>query len=122
MILAFSQIAHIRIGLALFSFIILLITFQSIRKTDLKERYALLWILPCFLLIVLTLFPEVLDWMKNVFGMTYASSVSVVIFISLLVAVFQLSRAISKNERSISKIAQRCASLEARIKELEKSK
>lgn len=118
-VLAFSQIGHIRIALALFSLLLLVVTFESIRRTELKERYALLWIFPCLLLILLTVFPRILDWAKDVFGMTYASSMIVVVFISLLIAVFHLSLAISKNERNLAKIAQRCASLEARIKELE---
>ncbi len=110
----------IRIGLAVFCLAVIAVTFESIRKTSLKERYALLWIVPCFLLLVLTAFPRVLDWMKNVFGMTYASSMACVIFFSLVCAVFFLSCAISKAERNISRLAQKCASLEARLAELEK--
>lgn len=113
---------NIRIAIAVFVVAVLVLTFESIRRTALKERYALLWILPCLLLLVLTAFPGILDWMKHVFGMTYASSIALVTFVSLLAAVFYLSRAISKNERNVAKLAQRCASLEARIKELEKQK
>lgn len=118
-VFASSQFVHIRIALALFSLLILVVTFESIRRTELKERYALLWIFPCLLLLLLTVFPQILDWAKDVFGMTYASSMTVVVFVSLLTAVFHLSLAISKSERKLAKIAQRCASLEARIKELE---
>ena len=110
-----------RIRLALFALcgFVLFVTFESIRRTKLKERYALLWMLPCLLLIGLTAFPQVLDWMQKTFGMTYASCMSAVVFVSLLVAMFVLSSAISANERALARIAQRCASLEARIRELE---
>ena len=114
------HMGNIRLVLAALCVAVIVLTFDSIRRTALKERYALLWIFPCLFLLLLTLFPGVLDWMHDIFGMTYASSVSCVIFVSLLAAVFTLSRSISKNERSLSKIAQRCASLEARIRELEK--
>lgn len=112
----------IRIGLSVLCLSVIAVTFESIRRTSLKERYALLWIAPCFLLLLLTAFPRVLDWMKSVFGMTYASSMACVIFVSLICAVFFLSCAISKAERGISGLAQRCAQLEARIRELESRK
>ena len=110
-----------RIRLALFALcgFVLFVTFESIRRTKLKERYALLWMVPCLVLIGLTAFPQVLDWMQKTFGMTYASCMSAVVFVSLLVAMFVLSSAISANERALARIAQRCASLEARIRELE---
>ena len=114
------HLGNIRLALAVLCMAVIVLTFESIRRTALKERYALLWMLPCLFLLLLTVFPDVLDWMHDVFGMTYASSISCVVFVSLLAAVFSLSRAISKNERALSKIAQRCTSLEARIRELEK--
>ena len=118
-LLALSQIGCIRLALAGLCLMVLFLTFEAIRRTALKERYALLWIAPCLLLLVLTVFPKVLNWMRSVFGMTYASSVSCVVFVALLAAVFCLSAAISKNERNLSKAAQRCATLEERIRALE---
>lgn len=116
------HIANIRLAIALFGLFVIVLTFESIRRTALKERYALLWIVPCILLLLLTAFPDVLDWMHAVFGLTYGSSIGCVTFASLMAAVFYLSRAISKNERNVSKLAQRCAQLEARIRELESRK
>lgn len=115
-----TPIGRIRLALFILCGFVLFITFESIRRTKLKERYALLWVVPCLVLIGLTAFPKVLDWMQKTFGMTYASCMSAVVFVSLLVAVFVLSGAISANERALSRIAQRCASLEARIRELER--
>ena len=119
-ILAMTQIECIRTALAALCLLVLALTFEAIRRTALKERYALLWIAPCLLLLLLTAFPRILDWMRDVFGMTYSSSISCVVFVSLLAVAFHFSMAISRNERNLSKIAQRCASLEARIRELEK--
>lgn len=122
MILAALHLSHlgcIRLTLALLCVFLLILTFESIRRTALKERYALLWFGPTLLLLLLTAFPGALDWMQRVFGMTYSSSISCVVFLSLLGAIFCFSRAISQNERNVSKLAQHCASLEARIRELE---
>lgn len=114
-----TLIGRIRIALFVLCALVLFVTFESIRRTKLKERYALLWMLPCVVLIALTAFPRVLDWVQTTFGMTYASCMSAVVFLSLLVAAFMLSAAISSNERALARIAQRCASLEARLRTLE---
>lgn len=119
--LAGTPMGRIRLALFILCGVVLFVTFESIRRTKLKERYALLWMLPCLLLIGLTAFPGVLDWVQRTFGMTYASCMSAVVFLSLLAAVFMLSAAISSNERALSRIAQRCASLEARLRELERN-
>ena len=114
-----TPMGRIRLALAVLSALVVLVTFESIRRTKLKERYALLWILPCVLLVGLIAFPGVLGWMQSTFGLSYASSISAVVFVSVLVAAFVLSGAISSNERNLARIAQRCAMLEARLRALE---
>ena len=114
-----TPMGRIRFALALLCVFVVFITFESIRRTKLKERYALLWILPCVLLVGLIAFPGVLGWMQSTFGLSYASSISAVVFVSVLVAAFVLSGAISSNERNLARIAQRCAMLEARLHALE---
>lgn len=117
--LVHTPMGRIRIALAGLCLLLVFVTFESIRRTKLKERYALLWFLPCALLAGLVAFPDVLNWMRSAFGLTYASSVSAVVFLSLMVAAFVLSTAISTNERNLARIAQRCAMLEARLNEME---
>ena len=114
--LVHTPMGRIRIALAGLCLFLVFVTFESIRRTKLKERYALLWFLPCALLAGLVAFPGVLNWMRSAFGLTYASSVSAVVFLSLMVAAFVLSTAISTNERNLARIAQRCAMLEARLR------
>ena len=117
---ALAEMTRIRFALFALAVLLIVLTFESIRRTQLKERYALLWIVPCLLLMLLTAFPRALDWMRDTFGMTYASSMSAVVFLSMMWGLFVLSRTISQNERNLAKIAQRCASLEARLREVEK--
>ena len=117
--LVHTPMGRIRFALGRLCLLIVFVTFESIRRTKLKERYALLWFLPCALLAGLVAFPGVLNWMWSAFGLTYASSVSAVVFLSLMVAAFVLSTAISTNERNLARIAQRCAMLEARLNEME---
>lgn len=117
-----SRLGRIRMATAALSVLIMIVTFESIRQTQLKERYALLWVIPCLMVLLLTIFPGVMNWLKNSFGMEYASSMLAVVFITVMTSVFVLSKSISKNEKNIAQIAQKCAMLEARIRELEGKK
>ncbi len=114
-----TRMGRIRLAVAGLTVFILIVTFESIRRTQLKERYALLWVLPCILVLVMTAWPGILRWARNTFGMEYGSTMLAAVFLSVMAAVFFLSKSISKNERDISRISQRCAMLEARIRELE---
>lgn len=117
-----SRIGRIRMAVAALSVFIMVVTFESIRQTQLKERYALLWVLPCLMVLFLTARPAVMNWLKVSLGMEYASSMLAVVFITVMASVFVLSKSISKNEKNISQIAQKCAMLEARIHDLEGKK
>ena len=116
-----SAIVRIRAAAVVGSVVLLGATFESIRRTQLKEGYALLWILPSFLILLLACFPVILEKVYGYFGMTYASTMAAVAFAALMVAVFVICRTLSKNERNIARIAQRLALLEERLREAEAS-
>ena len=114
-----SQMGRIRAAASAGALLLLFATFESIRRTQLKEGYALLWIVPSFLILLLACFPVVLEKVYRYFGMTYASTMAAVAFAALMVAVFVICRTLSKNERNIARIAQRLALLEERLREAE---
>ena len=106
--------------------LLLFATFESIRTTQLKERYALLWVLPALAILALAFFPGVMHSVRVYFGMEYGSIMAGVAFLALLAAVFAISRTISRNEENIAAVAsreaclgERVARLEARIRELQ---
>ena len=119
-LLPVSRIGRIRLAVAVMSMFIILVTFESIRKTQLKERYALLWVIPCMAMLLLTVFSDIMEWLRNSFGMEYSSSMLAVVFITMMTSVFVLSKNLSKSEKNIAQLSQRCAILEARINEQEK--
>lgn len=116
-----TKLGRIRAAMSVGAVGLLFATFESIRRTHLKERYALLWVLPSIAIIVLAFFPGVLDAVRNYFGMEYGSTIAGVAFLALLGAVFVLSRTISRNENAIAASAQLLARLEARVRDLEKT-
>ena len=114
-----APIVRIRAAAVVGSVLLLVATFESIRRTQLKEGYALLWVIPSLAILLLACFPVVLEKVYRYFGMTYASTMAAVAFAALMVAVFVICRTLSKNERNIARIAQRLALLEERLREAE---
>ena len=114
-----SQLNRIRAAVSAGAILLLAATFESIRRTQLKERYALLWVLPSLAILLLAFFPSALDRIRLWFGMEYGSIMAGVAFLALLTAVFFISRTLSRNENNITRIAQRAALLEERVRELE---
>ena len=114
-----SQIGRIRAAATAAALLLLAATFESIRRTQLKERYALLWVLPSLAILFCAFFPGTLSFLRRFFGMEYGSIMAGLAFVSLLFAVFAICRTLSKNENNIARIAQRVALLEERLRERE---
>ena len=117
-----SQMGRIRAATSAGALLLLFATFESIRRTQLKERYALLWVIPSFAILLLAFFPGVLDFVRRFFGMEYGSIMAGVAFLALMIAVFAICRTLSRNENNIARIAQRVALLEQRLREAEEKR
>lgn len=115
-----EPLSRIRLVVASLCVYMVLLTFESIRLTQLKEKYALLWLIPCSVLIALVCFPSIMIEIRNRFGMEFSSQMVAVMFVAMLFAVYVISMTLSKNESKIAAIAQRCAVLEQRVEQLEK--
>lgn len=111
-------LVRIRILMGLVSLAVLVVTVESIRRSHLQERYALLWVATGLLILVTAFFPQILDLMGFLFGTRYATSVVGILFVFLLLLAFHFSIALSGYQQRQTRIAQRCAMLEARLEEL----
>lgn len=116
-----SFLNRIRISMGVLSFIVLVVTLESIRRSHLQERYALLWVSTGIIILLCAMFTGVLDFFCALFGMQYVTFVVAVIFTFLLLVAFHFSIALSGFGDDRSRLAQRCAQLEARIEALEKA-
>lgn len=99
---------------------ILYITFTCLRRTMLRERYALLWLGTSAAFFLLGLYPDVLLGLLNKSGMQYTSAIMVLVFLFLLLITFHFSLAMSKNEDERRKLTQETALLRNRVEHLEK--
>lgn len=115
-----SFLARIRLAMGVLSFIVLVVTLESIRRTHLQERYALLWVSTGIMILLCATFTSVLDFFCALFGLQYVTFVVAIIFTFLLLVAFHFSIALSALSEDRSRLAQRCAQLEARLVALEK--
>lgn len=113
---------RIRLLMGSLSFLVLLVTFEAVRRLHLQERYALLWLSTGIILLLCAIFTSVLDFFCDLFGMQYITFIVAVIFTFLVLVSFHFSIAMSRLAKDRASLAQRTARLEARIEELEKKK
>jgi hypothetical protein len=101
------------------SLLVLLVTLESIRRTHLQERYALLWVTTALVILVCTFFPDAVALFRAVTGMEYSTAIVSVAFTFLVLVAFHFSISMSAILSKHAKVAQRVAILEARLKDLE---
>jgi len=114
------MLIKIQIIVGVLSVILLLITFELIRKKRLREEYAILWLFTGALVLVLSLWPYFFlsQFFARITGIFYLSAVVLVAFFFLLLIVFHFSVVISKLTGQNKDLAQRYALLEMELKEL----
>ncbi|MCS6771166.1 MAG: DUF2304 domain-containing protein [Kiritimatiellae bacterium] len=115
-----SFLTRIRLLMGILSFVVLLVTFEAVRRSHVQERYAILWMFTGLMLMLCAVFVRVLDFFCALLGMQYVTFVVTVIFTFLLMVAFHFSVSLSRLMEDRSRIAQRCAQLEARLDQLEK--
>jgi hypothetical protein len=116
------MLIKIQIIVGVLSMILLLITFELIRKKRLREEYAILWLFTGIVVLVFSLWPEFLlsQFFVRITGIFYLSAVVLIAFFFLLLIVFHFSVVISKLTGQNKELAQRYALLEIEFKELRK--
>ncbi len=106
----------------LISLAIALIIFQLIRKKKLLEQYSLLWFFSSIVLLIFSLWRDLLDKMAGMLGIYYAPSVLLVIVIFCGFLLFlDFSLVISRLTNQSKDLAQEVAILKNKLENLEKT-
>ncbi len=103
-----------------FSLGFLLLTIQLIRKHKLRESYALGWLIAAFLILILSVFGQIVDTLATLFAVSYAPTLILVIgLLAALVILLLQSVVVSTQANQIRDLAQHMALLEYRLRQLE---
>ncbi len=101
---------------AITGLIVLLVILELLRRRQLREKYGILWLGVCLLIIPLALFPRLLDSVADALGVAYG--VSLVLFLSvvfLLLVSVHLSWEVSRLEEETRTLAEELALLRAEV-------
>lgn len=96
---------------------------NMIRKKALELRYALVWLIVGGCILILTIFPRLMDWLAKLMGI--ASAVNMLFFLGFcfsLAIIFTLTVAISRMSVRIKNLTQELALYEKRQEDSSKLK
>ena len=112
---------HIRLFIGVVAIVFFAVTFEFIRKKHLREEYALLWLFTSSIIAILSLWPGLINVLSRFTGLYYITAVLAIVFAFIIAVLMHYSIAISKMKEMNKELTQRCALLELRLKELEKT-
>ena len=113
-----AYLTRIRLVMGLLSLFVLGVTLEAIRRDQLKERYALLWVATGLMVLLCAFFPQILSFLTALLGVQYPTALVGVVFTFLLLVAFHFSIVLSGFHDNQTRIAQRCALLEERLDQL----
>jgi len=114
--------ARVEIIALLGSLGLLALVVELVRRRKLGEAYSLLWLLTGVILLILSLWRELLDFLASLVGIFYPpTALFVVGFGFVLLILLQFSVAVSRLSDENRSLIQRLAILDWRLRQLEKA-
>jgi hypothetical protein len=111
-----NKIVALAVGVGL-----LLLIVELVRRRRLREEYSWLWLLTGFVILVLTMWFDLLKWFTHLVGaITPASTIFLFAFLFLIFISLHFSVVISKLTDQNRELAQRSAFLELELDELKR--
>ncbi len=106
------EIVALTLGLLLMAFVV-----SAMRRSSLNPRYAILWLGAGFVMIALSVYRPLLDYIARSIGISYPPSLLfLVAFVFLLFIVLHYSLVLSSHRDSIRRLAQTVALLEQELR------
>jgi hypothetical protein len=96
-----------------------LLTLYWVRSRDLREKYAVLWLLVAFLLLLCGIFPSVIMTLAQYAHLSYPAAVLFIALTMIYVFSFAVSVSLSHVHRRNLRLTQEIALLEQRLRLLE---
>jgi len=111
---------HARLFVALLSFGLLLFVFNLVRRKNLKENYAILWVLTTLMLSAAPLLIDYLDAIAHAVGIYYPPAfIYTMAIMFIIVLLLHFSVIVSKLSEQNKVLIQEQGILEKRVQELE---
>lgn len=107
--------------MAFMSVVMISVIFEAMRRSKLRERYAILWMATGFVTLICAIYPPIIDFVKRVLGVQeFFIAAGVLIFFFFILVIFHMSIELSQLKNNSQQVARHSTLLAARIEELEK--
>ncbi len=110
---------RLMLSLMVFSLTIIGMVLVSVRRAHIRVEYSVSWLTAAIIMLILSLRPDLVNWLANLLGVSYPpmAILMIVIFVFLVVA-YRFSLRISNLKDANIALAQRVAILEYHLKTL----
>lgn len=99
------------------------LVFHLLKKKALNLKYTLLWLLSGIIMLVLAIFPQILDFFANLVGIYEpTNALFAVVFFCVIIILMSLTAIVSKLNEKSKRLIQSIALLEKRVRRLEEQK
>jgi hypothetical protein len=95
------------------------LTIYWVRNRDLREKYAVAWIVVAFLLLLCGMFPSAIMSLADASRLSYPAAVLFVALAAIYVFAFTVSVSLTRHYRRNLRLIQELSLLEARVRSLE---
>ena len=113
----------LRILLIIASLLVLVFVLKKIRKTQLYIDDAIYWIVFSFLLVIISIFPQIPVWASELLGIeSPANFVFLFVLFVVLVKLFQISIDLSVQRHRLNRLVQKLAIMDAKQRENKEEK
>lgn len=109
----------LRIALVIGVLVYLIFITVMLKKKSLTLKYALLWIFSAFVMLVLAIFPKIIDSVAYLLGIQNAvNSIFLIFVFFILMILISLTSIVSTQHRKIKTLIQHMAILEKKIDDI----
>ncbi len=115
--MGFFSISRIQVVAIFGSIFLLFLIVELIRRQQLKEKYALIWLFISFFFIIVASVKSIIQLIANLFGIYYAPSAFLLLLImGIILILLQFTIILSKMKKRIKILAQEVALLKLKSK------
>ena len=92
--------------------------FYLVRRDHLHTRYALWWVPVALIMAILGVFPQLVDWLGSILGISYPPVIPLLLgLVAMVVKILVMDIERSRNEVKLTRLVQRVAMLEKRLED-----
>ena len=112
---------NLKVSLLIFSIILFVTTTIMLKKERMPIKYSLLWYFSAIIILLVSIFPKVLELFQNLFGFETLSNLIIGMFISILLFLtMALTIIVSGQTKKIVLLVQEISFLKSKLEESDK--